>query len=342
MKTKINVSRTAPSLALLILLLFTFHCPLFTSLSAQKPNPFSAKTAGSAKAKALLDFPDEGRNSKNGGGYSANMDLVNPKPKRIALVSYYLYDPAMGAASGGVYTGTATAKIWRSSDAQGQQHVDGFYQESIDAMKKAFSDQGMTLLTPEEFLDTDEKDEFYYGFNQESARKEKTDASMRRNAGTSISTIAEATVSTLKVCPSNKGYRAFFIANEKVNDSEQLLFRFTGAFGANRKLTSNLGYELCKGLDVDAVLVTFITTRKMKMTKDDYGVHAVSMYMLGPNPKADGAEDKNRGQFYAGARFYSTKPLLFHTAKGGAQYDGMDNVMAGLSTKITQYVNGTK
>jgi hypothetical protein len=329
MKTKILLSS-------MLLLLSTW------TLQAQKPNPFSAKTGGNAKVKVAFDFPDEGRNSKNGGGYSANMDLVNPKPKRVALVSYYLYDPAMGSATGGVYTGVATAKVWRSTDAVGQQHVDGFYAESIDAMKKGFSAQGMTLLTPEEFIDSDEKDEFYYGFNQESAKKEKSTATIRNNAGTSISTIAEATVSTLKVCPSNKGYRAFFMANEKVNDSEISLFKFTGAFGANRKLTSNLGYELCKGLGVDAVVVTFITTRKLKANKDDHGVHAVSMYMLGPNPKLDGEEDKNRGQFYCGARAYYTKPLLYQTSKSAAQYDGMDNVMAGLASKIAQYVNQTK
>ena len=37
-----------------------------------------------------------------------------------------------------------------------------------------FKEFGMELLTPAEFLDTDEKREFFEGFNQESGKKEKT------------------------------------------------------------------------------------------------------------------------------------------------------------------------
>jgi hypothetical protein len=308
------------------------------SAMAQKPTPFASKTTNPDKIKAMLDFPTEGRNTENGSGYSANVDLLNPKPKKVALISFYLYDPACGKSTGGTYTGTATASCWRTDETTAQGHVDGFYGQSIEVLKSEFKQYGMELLTPEEFITTDEKAEFYYGFNQESAKKEKSDVTVRKAAGTSISSVAEASVSTLKISPTGKGYRAFFVANEKMSESIILNFKNTGVMGANRKMSSSLGYELCKGLDVDAVVVCYIVTRKIKMNKNDYAVNAVNLYMFGPNPKSEGDEDKNRGQFYCGTRFFS-KPLLFQTNKGGAaSYDNMGNVMKALAAKLCNWV----
>lgn len=309
---------------------------------AQKPLPFAAKTANADKIKAAFDFPTEGRNSKNGGGYSANMEMINPKPKKIALVSFYLYDPACGKASGGTYTGTANVACWRTSDSKGQTHIDGFYAQSIDVLKAEFKANGMDLLTPEEFVDTDEKADFYYNFSQESAKKEKSDVTIRKAAGTTISSVAEASVSTLKVSPSGKGYRAFFVANEKMTESQLENFKTAGIMGANRKMTSSLGYELAKGLGVDAVVVVYIVTRKLKMKKEDYAINAVSMYMFGPNPVIEGEDDKNRGQFYCGTRFF-TKPLLFESQKAGTvSYENMGNVMKSLSGRLCNWVVNKK
>ncbi|HNQ66830.1 MAG TPA: hypothetical protein PKN32_00505 [Bacteroidales bacterium] len=318
-------------------------CALFTiNMTAQKALPFTAKTADKSKIKISQDFPTEGRNSKNGAGYSANVELLNPKPKKIALVSFYLYDPAMGKSSGGAYAGTASTSCWRTPDSKGQEHINGFYNESIEAMKAEFQKYGMELLTPEEFLDTDEKADFYYGFNQETAKKEKNDVTVRKAAGTTITSVAESSVSTLKISPAGKGFRAFFVANENMNESATLLFKSAGIMGANRKMTSSLGYELCVGLEVDAVIVCYIVTRKLKMYKDNYAVNAVSMYMFGPNPIANNEDDKNRGQFYCATRFF-TKPLLFESDKTKqVSYDNMDNVFTVLSEGICNWVINKK
>lgn len=318
-------------------------CALFTmNLAAQKALPFTAKTANADKIKVTFDFPAEGRNSKNGGGYSANVDMLKTKPKKVALVSFYLYDPAMGKSSGGTYTGVASTACWRTPDSKGQEHIDGFYAESIDAMKAEFKKYGMELLTPEEFVDTDEKAEFYYGFNQETAKKEKSDVTVRKAAGTTISSVAESSVSTLKISPSGKGFRAFFVANENMNESAAVIFKSAGMMGANRKMTSSLGYELCTGLDVDAVVVCYIVTRKLKMNKDNYAVNAVCLYMFGPNPIIDGEDDKNRGQFYCATRFF-TKPLMFESDKTKqVSYDNMDNVFTALSGSVCNWVVNKK
>jgi len=312
-------------------------------VNAQKPNPFNAKTANIKKIKTIFDFPAEGRNAKNGSGYSANVELLNPKPKKIALVSFYLYDPAMGKTSGGSYVGVATAKAWRTPDAVGQTHIDGIYEASIKAMKDAFAKYGMELLTPDEFIDTDDKAEFYYTFSQESAKREKTSRTFTKAAGSTFSSIAEASVTTLKVCPSGKGYRAFFVTNEQPNESFAANFTNQGIFGANRKMTSSLGYELAQGLGVDAVVVAFVVTRKLKMNKNDYAVNAISLYMFGPNPLAKDEEDKNRGQFYCGTRLFFSKPLIFHDKKSNKpQFSGFDNSFAALSEKLCNYVMNKK
>ncbi|HCW07913.1 MAG TPA: hypothetical protein DGG95_11185 [Cytophagales bacterium] len=307
---------------------------------------FDSETKDPEKIKVRFDFPREGRNAKNGSGYSANMDMVNPKPKKVALISYYLYDAGKGKAN------IAKTAVWRTQDAAGQSQVDGFYRKSIGKLKDTFKENGISLLTPDEFLDTQEKAETYYGFVQESAKKEKTSITRTRTTSSSTSnayfttttyTTKTATVGTLKVCPSGKGYRAFFVANEAEDESQINNFQ-GGIFTANRKLTSSLGYELCKELGVDAVLVVYIATRKPKQFQDDYGVNAVVSIMLGPNPGRSGDSDpeaKNLGQFYCGTRTFYSSPLIFKDNKGVfGQYDGMANILAAHAKKMCDYVIG--
>jgi len=293
-----------------------------------------------------FDFPAEGRNSNSGGGYSANLELVNPKPKRVALISYYLYDAGKGKAN---ITGTGA---WATSVSAGQSQVNGFYAKSIVPLKEGFKQNGMELLTPDEFLDSQEKAELYYGFVQESAKKEKTTITRSKTRSSSVTsggwttttyTTTTATANTLKICPSGIGYREFFVANEEEDESSIANFQ-GGVFTANRKLTSNLGYELCKGLGVDAVVVVYIATRKPKQLQDDYGVNAVVTMMLGPNPgktESTDPEAKNMGQFYCGTRTFYGSPLIFKEAKGiFGQYDGMGNILKAHADKLCKYING--
>ena len=309
------------------------------------PTPFSEANPDPSKVKVSFDFPMEGRNG-NGGGYSANVDKLNPKPKKVALISYYLYDPGKGKVTGGSYTGTVSTSVWRTPDHVAQKQIDGFYERSIDALKAGFKENGIELLTPAEFLDTDEKAQFYYGFNPETAKKEKTTVTKRGAASSNVWDVAESSVTTLKISPGGMGYRAFFVANENPDESGLTVHLNTGVFGANRKLTSSLGYDLAKELGVDAVVVVYICTRKVKQLKDDYGVNAVVTTMLGPNPSKEVLNDpeaKNKGQFYCGTRTYYSDPLLFQSDKVPApQSGGMDHVLKAHAHKMSKYVLGEK
>lgn len=302
------------------------------SLLAQKATPFAEKTGDVEKIGVKFDFPAEGRTSKNGGGYSVNVDLLDPKPKKVALVSFYLYDPANAKTKGGQIAGQASTSMWRTSDALAQAQIDGFYAQSLEPLKAGFKEFGIELLTPQEFLDTDDKIDFFYGFDQESGKKEKTDRTVIGKMGTSVN------LSTIKICPYDEGYRPFFVVNEPVGESGGQNFVNTGVGGANRKMTSSLGYELAQGLGVDAVVVCYIVTHKCDMKKEDYEVDAVSLFMFGPNPMSEGPDDKNRGQFYCGTRFLA-KHLEFSIEKSSiTSYDHMGNVMTALSRKMGNWV----
>ncbi|HRI79546.1 MAG TPA: hypothetical protein PLR06_08420, partial [Cyclobacteriaceae bacterium] len=311
-----------------------------------KKTEFAEDTENPEKIKVKFDFPNEGRHS-GGSGYSANMDNLNPKPKRIALISYYLYDAGKGKAN---ITGVGA---WRTPDGVAQNQINGFYDKSIGKFKESFKANGMTLLTPDEYLDTQEKAETYYGFVQESAKKEKTTITRSKTRSSTSSmgggwtmttyTTTTATAEALKIAPSGKGYRTFFVANETEDESQPVNFQ-GGVFSANRKLTSNLGFELCKELGVDAVLVVYIATRKLKQNQGDYAVNAVVSIMLGPNPgrsESSDPEAKNLGQFYCGTRTFYGSPKIFKDDSGiFGQYDGMGNVLAAHAKKMCQYVNG--
>ena len=133
------------------------------------------------------------------------------------------------------------------------------------------------------------------------------------------------------------------MANERPDESWVSNFD-QGIFSANRKMTSSLGYDLAKGLGVDAVLVVYVCTRKLKQSKDDYAVNAVVTMMMGPNPgKAEDTdpEAKNLGQFYCGTRTTYSNPLVFKEEKGlFGQYEGMANVLQKHAIKMCGYVNG--
>ncbi|MDZ4822433.1 MAG: hypothetical protein SH856_03135 [Flavobacteriales bacterium] len=192
--------------------------------------------------------------------------------------------------------------------------------------------------------------DFYWGFNQESAKKERTSVSKSASATSSSSSTvgnwvytttktstATASVEVLKISPD--GYREFFVANEEADKSLPEHFKTGGIFFANRKMTSSLGYELCEGLGVDAEVVVYIVTRKLKKNKDDYAVNAMNMFMFGPNPLSEGGEDKNRGQFYCGSRIFYGSPLVFHNGKTNTpDFSGFDNALTALSKKTCNWV----
>lgn len=295
-----------------------------------EPSQFAKATDDISKINVKFDFPTEGRNSNNGGGYSANLDLLEKKPQKVALVSYYVYDPSCSKSSGGQFMGQASINTWRISDAAAKSFANGFYAESKDALIAGFKDYNVDLLTPDQFLDTPEKEAFFQEFEQESGKREKKEVMHWGRMGLMLD------MSTIKACPSSEKFRPFFVANENPNSSHAANFLTAGWLGANRKMTSSLGYELVNGLEVDAVLVAYIVVHQKGAYNMDYTVDAVNLYMFGPNPMGEGADDENRGQFYCGTRYMGNYKTF--EKKGEGNYDHMDNVMTALAEKMCKWV----
>jgi len=296
------------------------------------------------KIKAKDDWPGEGRKSNKGGGWSVNPELLGAVPKRVALVTFYLEDPGTAdqdQSSNGVTT-TYSSAIWATADYKADEHVKGFYTHGIDAMIEAFDKNGMELLLPNQFLDTDEKKSFYNNFEvQHGKLKKAKDKSKFTGKGGQVSLDRyRATVPGFKTIP---------IANEKVNYYGSI---YNYLMDSNESaFFQSMGYDLANGLGVDAVVVVTLVTRKIEQTKEDYALNHASMYMFGPNPvQLAPEEDKGlkgafyiKGQFYCGARVNYTKPVYFQksgkkgTTGGLPVYNGMDNILTALTDKMGAY-----
>ena len=75
-----------------LVFLFIFFAPYVLTL-AQSELPKFAPSPD--KVKVVLDMPLEGRKYKNGTGFSLNPKLLSEMPKKVALVSFYSFDPGM-------------------------------------------------------------------------------------------------------------------------------------------------------------------------------------------------------------------------------------------------------
>ncbi|MEO9473922.1 MAG: hypothetical protein ABJG41_00240 [Cyclobacteriaceae bacterium] len=313
------------------------------SLNAMSQTDFAEQTADVSKIKARQDFPLEGRPSKNGGGWSVNVSIIPEMPRRVALVTFYLEDPGMSdqKKSSGATTTTITANMWATDPASAAVHIQGFYDESIDDLKAGFDKMGMELLTPDQFLDTEEKKSFFYGFQPAhgSLKKEKTMSKSLSGAG--MLSIARTRIPAA-------GYPVIWTANEWPNMTTASE-KFVSTNKNDAKFFESMGYYLTEALGVDAVAAVTIVTRKMDKDKTDYGVNHVNLYMFTKNPIVlPEEEDKGlkglfyiKGQFLAGSRVTYGKPALFqyqHKKKGyGPDYTGIGNVMTAMTTKINDY-----
>ena len=303
---------------------------------------FTDATSDVSKIKAKADWPAEGRKSKNGGGWSVNPNVLGKVPERVALVTFYLEDPGTSKEkqSATSYSGF----MWSTPNDKANEHVAGFYDQSIDALIQAYAKYGMDLLTPDQYLDTQEKKDFYTNFHVQHGKlkKEKTKSKVATKAGL-------LSLTRHKAVPPG-GYKAIPIANEKPNYYGSI-YNFLMDSNESRFFQS-MGYDLATGLGVDAVVAITIVTRKEEMAKEDYSVNHVSMYMFGPNPiQKSEEEDKGlkgafyiRGQFYCGSRVNFTKLANFQrtgkkkgTPNWAPVYTGMENVMTALTDKIGNY-----
>jgi hypothetical protein len=223
---------------------------------------------------------------KSGKGQIPYLGALGHPPKRVALVSFYAYDPGNTKGFGSPYFG-GRSETTRQLTSDGAGAVATLlHDQGIGALKEALGAYGMQLLTPDEFLDTDAKRELYEDFVLDLGIGAKfaqaTEGSGKENKLNKASRLSV-------VAP---GYRLFrLVYGENIRPMQQ----------GDKKISKSLGYDLAKDLGVDATLVI---CNYCKATKKEGALEGVYFYLFGPNGVAGDMEAFTYwpGHLYVGLR----------------------------------------
>lgn len=339
--------------------------PFFTI--AQTPFAEKNESVEASLKKVKYDFPKEKINKKNGAGYSLRPELLENPIKKIALVTYFIEDVGMSKENEMVNI----AKAWRTSDGLAQIISNNFYDSSIAVLKSNFGASGMELLTPDEFLNTDEKKEYYktMRIRHSILKKEKTmgasasvssKSSMPLGGGwvQTSTTTKSASVTRIRVTPQGKGYKPLFFLNESPytknykGDPKPMSLPAIGLY--DKKQAQHLGVEMTDKFDVDAVLAVlavlavYIVINKMHKKKEIYAVRSITGYMWGANPIQREEGKKGvlycRGLMFCGARAFYGKGLIIQHPKKHPEmsFEGTNNAMKAIAYRMTNYLTTGK
>ena len=329
----------------------TTICVAFSlGLFAQNQLPEDFPTVEKVVKKTVYNFPKEGRSSKNGGGYSASLKLMKVPPKRVALVSFFTFDPGLtksysySSDHGYVSYTTTVTKQRGATKGSASAIVDGFFYSSVDKLIAQFKENGMDLLVPEQFLDTEAKKQYLEGF---TVKHDKFN-NFIKNLGSADHTTMFAWPEGTKPVDiiyepfanySKSGMLSSMDYKKNVTDKQTMLML------DDENMQNSIGYDLATNLGVDAVLIVYFTIYQPKDTR--IVLQHANMILMGPNPLqvAEGGKKPlfyRKGQFYCATRFqpdvpiYNSKKKDPETQKINAK--GFDNVVIGLSTPLCKYL----
>jgi hypothetical protein len=333
---------------------FIFLLTLFLSIQAfsQSELPKYAPSVDAVLKNVKLDMPLEGRKYKNGTGFSLNTSLLKELPKKVALVSFYSFDPGMTtvkrwSTSNTLYKTTHTKTTKTNAIGSSGELAIGFYLQSIEELIGKFKEYNMDLLLPDEYLDTDAKKEFYNNFTVERGKLSEWISKMGSGGHNSIFGYVE-------------GYNVADIVNEPYGNytkSGGMFVTHKGQVADNQvwvmdkcgKEVESLGENLCENLGVDAVVIVYFTI--YSPNEKSVILQNVNMHMFGPNPTAiaNGKSEKfnfYNGQFYCGTRVNAEtviwKPNKKDPKTEDLDFTGFENIMQAMAIKMGDYLKGGK
>ena len=302
--------------------------------------------------KVKDDFPKEGRKGDSGKGFSANLENLAKPIKKVALVSFYAFDPGVtktwtNSSTSGVITTTTTTTKKRSTGGMANEIAYGALNSSLDSMVAVFKKNGIDLLLPQQFLDSEKKKSYYNSFQ---VKNEKF-ANWMRNMSSGDHDKMYGTL---------EGFNVLDIVQEPYENYEMdgLLSRRKDVvadnqvfiFNKDTKMTESIGYDLCKELEVDAVIITYMTVFMPSSPK--IKLQNVRFEMFGPNPTMPEGESKHgiiphvKGLFYCG---FSVNPetLIYKESKKDPEsnklnFGGFNNIFIALSNEMNNYINEKK
>lgn len=329
-------------------LIYSGAAVMFILTQCSPPKLSSLAQKEGLESKAKLDF-NESKINETGKGFAVNMKYLPALPKKVALVSFYVDDPGITKVTGTNSTGK-TYTTTNTGSAAAKAYANEFLNNGgLESIKTTFKKYDMEILTPNEFLTDDNKKQYYNDFvvknsvGNEMAGKIGAFFKAGGNAGTTIETDEAA-----------DGYKLLKVNKREWLDTEHKnkaqVQNLSGSL--NNMMIESMGYDLCKSLDVDAVLVVYNTqSSDKKWARDRHWMNAVSMYMFAPNPLPlkEGKKDNmfySKGLFYCGTRMAFKKPLVIdpkikdEALKAQNQKDNYvayTKIVAGLSDKMGTY-----
>jgi hypothetical protein len=271
--------------------------------------------------KVKLNLMSMGRGSANGTGPVPYLPALGSLPKRVALVSFYVWDS--GNETGSVYNTSIRWSMSKTVTGTGRERVvNALYAAAVGPMKEAFAAHGMQLLTPSEFLDTPEKKSAYESFVPEHGALGSVMGFLTKK---NRSEPAAANEFRLLQLPSN-------------NNAKNKRFEMA-AQGGDGKLFQGLGHDLASALQVDAVLIVYSPLQAQTKTIDLLGAYA---YMFGPNPVARGESTLYwTGHQYSGVFLPMDVPLMEVDRSGAETSNGFADyglVARALAMKTGEYL----
>jgi len=277
-----------------------------------------------SKVKVKEDFPKEGRTGKSGKGFTANIGNLPNGIKKVALVSFFVFDPGLTktwsttSTNTGYYVTTTTTTTYKKKNSTGALSGDialGALAKSIDPMIAEFKALGIDLLLPDQFLDTEDKKAYYNAFE---VKHEKSFANWVGSAGSGNHDVMYGYMDGFIVAdivkePLLNYEKNGMFARRKTDVSDAQIY----FYDKDTDMSESLGYDLCSKLGVDAVLVTYMTV----FMPNDKKIELVNsrFVLFGPNPimpevSKGGMIPHVKGLFYYGGSV-NPETLIYNVDK---------------------------
>lgn len=267
----------------------------------------------------------DGDGAESGRGPKPYLKKLGSPPKRVALASFYVWD--CGNKKENFYNPVYKYKRTNNVTSEGVEvFANEFYDASIAGFKEAFASYGTTILTPDEFLNTDEKKAAYESFKLDMGAQQKFFKFMRKVDSDSS-----------KFAGAAEGFKVLQL--ETIQDVKGHHFTL-GATGIGvEKVAHSVGFELARKLEVDAVVIIYNVVQAEKKKISLVGSY---MYMFGPNPvPSTGQSLYWDGHQYSGVYLRFDVPFVT-TDKDGkletSDYPGYSIVARALATRMGQHL----
>ena len=294
--------------------------------------------------KVKLDMPLEGRKYKNGTGYSLNPKLLEKMPEKVALVSFYSFDPGMTKIQNwSTSTHYITKTTQRNAVGSSGDLALGYFNQSQETLVSAFKEYGINLLMPEEFLDTQAKKDYYENYKVERAKFN----AWVSNLGSSSHNMIYGYFDPFKVLDVvNEVYANYTKSGgQYVTKKGNIADNQVWVMDKCGKMVESLGGDLCKNLGVDAVVIVYFTIFSPKENRVQ--LQNVNLHMFGPNPTKlpEGKDSKFnffKGKFYCGTRI-NPEILIWNYNKKKPEtqeisFDGFDVIMKAMVQTMGNYL----